>query len=333
MKKTLKFSLLFLMFTFLFAIISPKNIKVVAVSNDQFLGKVQLGGDTIGIQIKTKVEIVGKYEVVVNEEKLKPWENSDINEEDYIYSIDNILINNNKELNEIVKSTNKSSLPLTIIRGDKLINTYINVVKNNNGVNTIGLYIKDHLTGIGTLTFVNVDTNKYGALGHSVSDALGTGELYESSIKGIKKAIKGVPGEKFATISPNKIGTIESNINIGIFGVYNKPLSNEIVNVVKSEYVEKGKAQIITVIDGNIIKKYDIEIVEVAKQETTDIKGIKFRVTDKELLENTGGIIQGMSGSPIIQNGNLVGAVSHVIVNEPNYGFGVFAEWMYYQTL
>ena len=333
MKKTLKISLLFLIFTFLFAFFVPNNTKVVAVSNDQYLGKVQLGGDTIGIQIKTKVEIVGKYEVVVEDKKIKPWENSDIKEEDYIYSIDNVIISSNKELNEAVKSTQKDLLNITLIRDDELINTTIKVVKNNNGVNTIGLYIKDHLAGIGTLTFVNVDTNKYGALGHSVSDALGTGDLYESSIKGVKKAIKGVPGEKFATISPNKIGTIESNINIGIFGNYNKPLSNEIVNVVKSENVQEGKAQIVTVIDGNIIKKFDIEIVEVAKQETTDIKGIKFKVTDSELLENTGGIIQGMSGSPIIQNGNLVGAVSHVIVNQPNYGFGVFAEWMYYQTL
>ena len=214
-----------------------------------------------------------------------------------------------------------------------MIKTSINIVKNANNKNTIGLYIKDHITGIGTLTFVNKNTNKYGALGHSVSDALSTGKLYESSIKGIKKAIKGVPGEKFATLSPTEIGTIENNTNIGIFGEYKKELTYEIVNVVKSEHVQKGKAEIVTVIEGNIIKKYDIEIIEVNKQNKEDIKGIKFKVTDKELIEEAGGIIQGMSGSPIIQNGNLVGAVSHVVVNDPICGFGVFAEWMYYKTL
>ena len=103
--------------------------------------------------------------------------------------------------------------------------------------------------------------------------------------------------------------------------------------MVKSEHVQKGKAEIVTVIDGNIIKKYDIEIIEVNKQNKEDIKGIKFKVTDNELIEAAGGIIQGMSGSPIIQNGNLVGAVSHVVVNDPICGFGVFAEWMYYKTL
>ena len=332
MKKALKLSVLFL-FLFLISIISFPSKKVVAVSTDQYLGQVQLGGDTIGIQIKTKVEIVGKYEIVVNNEKLKPWENSDIKEGDYIYSVNAMIINSNSDLNNILNNIESNVLNITLIRDNEMIKTTINVLKNNNGKNSIGLYIKDHITGIGTLTFVNTTNNKYGALGHSVSDALSEGKLYESSIKGVKKAIKGVPGEKFATLSPTEIGTIESNTEIGIFGEYKKTLTNEVVNVVKSEYVQKGKAQIVTVIDGNIIKKYDIEIIDVDKQDKENIKGIKFKVIDDELIEEAGGIIQGMSGSPIIQNGNLVGAVSHVVVNDPSYGFGVFAEWMYYKTL
>ena len=332
MKKTLKYSVFLILIAFIsFLFISPN--KVVAASTDQYLGQVQLGGDTIGIQIKTKVEIVGKYEIVINDEKIKPWENSDIQEGDYIYSVNDVLINSNNDLNNIISNTNNSCVNVVLLRNNEMIKTSINIVKNANNKNTIGLYIKDHITGIGTLTFVNKNTNKYGALGHSVSDALSTGKLYESSIKGIKKAIKGVPGEKFATLSPTEIGTIENNTNIGIFGEYKKELTNEIVNVVKSEHVQKGKAEIVTVIEGNIIKKYDIEIIEVNKQNKEDIKGIKFKVTDKELLEEAGGIIQGMSGSPIIQNGNLVGAVSHVVVNDPICGFGVFAEWMYYKTL
>lgn len=332
MKRALKSSVLFLFILVIIFLSFPSN-KTVAVSTDQYLGQVQLGGDTIGIQIKTKVEIVGKYEIVVDNTKIKPWENSNIQEGDYIYSVNNSIINSNADLNNIINNTENDILNIVLLRGNEMIKTTINVLKNNNGKNTIGLYIKDHITGIGTLTFVNKANNKYGALGHSVSDALSNGKLYESSIKGVKKAVKGVPGEKFATLSPTEIGTIESNSDIGIFGEYKKTLTNEVVNVVKSEYVQKGKAQIVTVIEGNIIKKYDIEIIDVDKQDKESIKGIKFKVVDDALIEEAGGIIQGMSGSPIIQNGNLVGAVSHVVVNDPLYGFGVFAEWMYYRTL
>lgn len=333
MLKTFKTSIIILVFVILSYFCVTSNTTSEVVSTNKIIGEVQLGGDTIGIKIKTKVEVVGKYDVVVNNEKLKPWNNSDILEGDYIYSIDNIIINSNNDLNNVIHSTKKETLNICIIRKDKMINTTINVVKNINNNNTIGLYVKDHITGIGTLTFVNLNTNKYGALGHSVSDALNNGQLYDSSIKGIKKAVKGVPGEKYATLSNDNIGTINVNSDIGIFGEYKKTSTNPIVNVVKNEYIEKGKAQIVTVISGNIIKKYDIEIIEVNKQEEIGIKGIKFKVIDEELISEAGGIVQGMSGSPIIQNGNLIGAVSHVVVKDPLCGYGVFAEWMYYQTL
>lgn len=331
MIKTLYKKILFLLLIILILPLFSFD-KVTAVSTDQYVGQVQLGGDTIGIQIKTNVEIIGKYDIIKDGNKIKPWENSDIKEGDFIYSVDNNIIKSNNDLNDYLKNTQKKSLNITLIRDNELINTSINIVKNNKNINTIGLYIKDHITGIGTLTFVNLETNKYGALGHSVSDGLSKGQLYDSTVKGIKKAIKGVPGEKYATLSKDSIGTIEKNINIGIFGDFNKELNNELINVLKAEKVNIGPAQIVTVLSGNIIKKYNIEIVNVEKQSINNIKGIKFKVTDDELISNSGGIIQGMSGSPIIQNGCLVGAVSHVVVNDPLYGYGVFAEWMYYQT-
>ncbi len=333
MSKTLKFSVLFLLFTiFSFFCISMPSKTISASTEDKYIGKVQLGGDTIGIQIKTNVEIVGKYEVDVNDSKIKPWENSNIQDGDYIYSIENCRITCNNDLNDIVKNTKKEVLNIVLLRKNELVTTKINVIKNSNNKNSIGLYIKDHITGVGTLTFINLETNKFGALGHSVNDALSNGILYTSTIKGIKKAIKGVPGEKFAMLSNNKIGTIEKNNSIGIFGEINYENKNEIVNVLNRNYIELGPAQIVTVINGNIINKFNIEIVEVNKQDNTSIKGIKFKVIDSKLIEDTGGIIQGMSGSPIIQNGDLVGAVSHVMVNDPIYGYGVFAEWMYYET-
>lgn len=330
--KTLKSFLLFIVFTIIsFFVISSSN-NVVAVSTDQYVGEVQLGGDTIGIQMKTKVEIVGKYDIIVDNEKIKPWENSDIVEGDYIYSVDNNLIYSNEDLNNYIKSCNNECVLLTLIRNNEMINTSIKIVKNKKNENSIGLYVKDHLTGVGTLTFINPRTNIYGALGHSVNDALNDGNLYVSSIKGVKKAIKGVPGEKFATLSPDKIGTVETNSSIGIFGKYLHQSNNESINILKRQYIKTGPAKIVTVVNGNLINEYDVEIIEVANQDNVDIKGIKFRITDQNLINETGGIIQGMSGSPIVQNGCLVGAVSHVIVNDPLCGFGVFAEWMYYET-
>lgn len=330
--KALKSIILLLLFTLLSFFVIGFNNKTIAVSNDRYVGEVQLGGDTIGIKIKTNIEIVGKYDIVVNDVKIKPWENSDIEEGDYIYSIDNVVVKSNNELNEVLRTTRKSLVNISLIRKDKTINTTINVVKNSNNINTIGLYIKDHIMGIGTLTFINNETKKYGALGHSVSNALSKGDLYESSIKGYKKAVKGIPGEKYATLSPDKIGTIDLNNEIGIFGYFNKQINNENIYVLKREFITLGEAEIVTVISGNVIKKYKIDIIELDKQKNVDIKGIKFKVVDEELLNSTGGIIQGMSGSPIIQNGYLIGAVSHVAVNDPSIGFGVFAEWMYYNT-
>ena len=206
------------------------------------------------------------------------------------------------------------------------------VINNINGENSIGLYVKDHITGVGTLTFVNVKTKKFASLGHDVSDALNGGTIYQSSIKAVKKAVKGIPGEKYATLSNTEIGSIESNTDIGVFGTYTYHLNDEIVNIVKAENVKIGPAQIVTVLKGNIKKTYDVNIISLENQNIGDVKGIKIEIKDKELIEDAGGIIQGMSGSPIIQNGNLVGAVSHVVVNEPNIGFGVYAEWMYYHT-
>lgn len=333
MFKTFKSSILIIVLLLLsyFCITDEKVIN--AVAEDKYIGEVQLGGDTIGIKINTNVEIVGKYEINVNNQKVKPWINSNIEEGDFIYSIDDKIITCNNDLNNIISQSNKETLNLKLIRNNQLIYTTINVFKNANDNNSIGLYVKDHITGIGTLTFVNLNTNKFGALGHSVSEALNEGQLYDSSIKGVKKAVKGIPGEKYATLSNNNIGSINMNTDIGIFGEYKKTSTNEIVNVVKNEYINKGEAEIVTVINGNIIKKYDIIITEVNKQKEVGIKGIKFKVVDEELINATGGIIQGMSGSPIIQDGNLIGAVSHVVVKDPLCGYGVFAEWMYYQTL
>lgn len=334
MKKILKLILLFV-FCLIFSSsnVSGKELTQDVITNEDKIANVVLGGDTIGLHIKTKVMIVGKYEVATRNGNIKPWDNSNIIDGDQIYSIDNNYIKSNNDLNELLKSTNKEKVSLVLIRDDELIETEINIVKNENNINTLGLYIKDHITGIGTLTFINPETKRYAALGHNVNDGLSDGSILDSSIKGIKKGTKGVPGEKYAIIGKDSIGTITNNSSVGVFGVYNNPISKNTIPLLKANDVKKGKAQIATVINGNNIEYFDIEIVEVAKQNSPDVKGIKFKIIDERLINETGGVIQGMSGSPIIQNECLVGAVSHVIVNEPTLGYGVFAEWMYSNTL
>lgn len=216
-----------------------------------------------------------------------------------------------------------------------MINTKIRVVKNSNGKNSIGLYVKDKIIGVGTLTYIDPNTNKFGSLGHSASNTKNeltniSGQIFSSSIEGIKKAIPGSPGEKRAILNDDLLGEVISNNDYGVFGkIQNKDLLKEKkVEVGKINEIELGEAQIITVTEDNIKEKYSIEIIELKNQVVSNIKGIKFKVTDKKLLEKTGGIIQGMSGSPIMQNGKIIGAVSHVIVDNPEFGYGVYLEWM-----
>lgn len=332
MKKILRFLLLFILSLCCFST-SSKNDIITTSKEIEKIDDVILGGDTIGLHIKTNVQIVGKYEVLTNNGNVKPWEDSNIQDGDIIYSINNNIINSNDDLNNVVKNSKMNSLTIILIRNDEMINTNIKVVKNEKEINSVGLYVKDHITGIGTLTFINPKTNKFASLGHNVSNASSSGAILESSIKGVKKGTRGVPGEKYAIIGKDEIGVIEKNCEVGVFGTFNKYNQNNTIPLIKASQVKTGKAKIATVINGNEIKYYDIEITEVAKQKETEIKGIKFKIIDEELINSTGGVIQGMSGSPIIQDDCLVGAVSHVIVNDPIYGFGVFAEWMYYNTL
>lgn len=333
MKKIFKKILILLLALFVFTInINKKEINTINKNN--VLGEVLLGGDTIGLNISTKVTVIGKYKIETKENTYKPWNNTNIQEGDFIYKLNDKEIKKSTDISSYLSEINDDSVDITIIRKNKTITSKIDVVKNINEKNTIGLYIKDRIVGLGTLTFINPKTKIYASLGHSVDDALNDGFITTSKIKGIKKGVRGIPGEKFASILKEKIGEIKLNSQIGVFGKYNSSLDDKsTINIVSSNEVKVGKAQILTVITGNLIEYFDIYITEVNRQSVENIKGIKFTVTDRKLLDKTGGIIQGMSGSPIIQNDSLVGAVSHVIVNNPSSGYGVFSEWMYYKTL
>jgi len=205
----------------------------------------------------------------------------------------------------------------------------------------IGLYIRDSAAGVGTLTFYAPDQGVYGALGHVITDMdtgtpiiVGNGEILQSSVTSINKSQNGDPGEKRAHFIKERkvLGNIERNTPFGIFGKMNEmpthSFNEEALPVAFAEDVKEGPAQILTVLNGQKVERFNIEVVHVTKQAAPATKGMVIKITDERLLSKTGGIVQGMSGSPIIQDGKLIGAVTHVFVNDPSSGYGCFIEWM-----
>ena len=333
MKKSFRKICLFFIILLTFITITSVNSNKIYAAKDN---SVILGGHTIGIKLDTGIYVVGKYEVKSeNNETLSPWKNSDIEVGDKITYFNNKKITTNAELLNELKNIKKNTVNLKIERNNKIINTKIDIVNTKESSKSIGLYIKDRLLGIGTMTYIDPHTKKFASLGHGIYDnnvIIGTqkGTINVSSIEGIKKGTRGSAGEKKAIFSNVQLGTVVSNKITGIYGVVTNDdlLRGTKVEVGTQNDVKIGLAKIYTVIDGKKVESFSIKIIDVVKQESTNVKGIKFEVTDQELISKTGGIIQGMSGSPIVQNNKLVGAVSHVLIDEPKIGYGVHIEWM-----
>lgn len=306
----------------------------VPVAKNQYL--VVPGGDTIGLHMDTGVYIAGKYQVETRDGKVSPWRKSEVREGDKIIKINNVQVKTNQDLLDALASINSNTVDLVIKRGDMTFRTTFDVAISRSGDKSLGLYIKDKVVGVGTLTFIDPKTNRFAALGHGifdnkVNDQDVGGNILSSNVESIKKAAPGIPGEKRAMLDKMTIGNITKNKITGIYGnITNRSYTSnrKLLPVAMKNDVKVGKAEILTVIEDDKVEAFDIEIVEVKKQTAKSVKGIKIKVVDRDLLNKTGGIIQGMSGSPIIQNNQLVGAVSHVIVDSPQYGYGIFVEWM-----
>jgi len=229
---------------------------------------------------------------------------------------------------------------LQYIRNDVSESKEINLEKEEDGYR-LGLWVRDSTAGIGTLTFYHKESKIFGALGHPITDGdtnepfiIKDGNLLDSSVISVKKGEKGMPGELKGLFLNEKegIAIIKKNTESGIFGVANKNITSKITNkpmkVAFRNEIKEGKAQIITTIDENGPKYYDIEIIKLLPQDEPGPKSMLIKVTDEELLEKTGGIVQGMSGSPIIQDNKIIGAVTHVLINKPDVGYGIYIEWM-----
>lgn len=285
------------------------------------------GGENIGIQISLNgVAIAGTYEI----NGKNPAIDAGLKVGDVITSINGTKINSIDGMVNIINNSN-SKVEIGFMRKEKSMKTNLELI-NVDGVIKTGLYVKDSITGIGTLSFIDPDTKKFGALGHEITSKntnylleIKDGKIFESSVTTIDRSEAGTPGAKNANFYTNNVlGNVSINTTKGIFGIYTDTLQNKKeYKVADNDEIELGSAKILTVTSGNEVKEYSINILKLNNDNSTN-KNILFEITDEELLSLTGGVVQGMSGSPIIQNDYIVGVVNYVIVDSPERGYGVF---------
>ena len=299
-------------------------------------------GNAIGLKLYTEgVLIVGMSEI----EGKRPYELSGIKEGDRIISIDDKKIETTEDLIETVNASKGKEVSIKYVRENSEEVTNITPVQTKQNEYKLGLWVRDAAAGVGTASFYIPSTGMFASLGHGITDidtgdliTISNGELVSTNIVSIQKGEKGKPGEIKGSIEgSSKIGEVYKNTSFGIFGkVSNKnslKITESEMEILNRDEIIKGKAQIICELEDGKKEYYDIEIQRIYTANNKDNKSMLIKITDERLLEKTGGIIQGMSGSPIIQNGKFVGAVTHVLVNEPTTGYGVFADMMLKQMM
>lgn len=308
------------------------SILFMPINTFAYSSQIYRGGNTLGIEVNCDgVLIVGFYQIDGKYNKGVPK----LKVGDYIKKVNDIAVYTLNDLSkEIEKYTSEGSVEILFKRDDKEYSAKLELI-NDDGVYKTGLYVKDSIIGIGTLTYIDPQSGIYGALGHEIIESnsrsivdIRDGTIFKNQIIGIDKSSVGYAGSKNAKYFYNtNYGTIVKNTNHGIFGKYNASLDNlELVDVAKSEEVKIGKAYIYTVIDKECVEEFEINIKSI--NETSGTKNIVFEITDKNLLNKTGGVVQGMSGSPIMQNNKIIGVVTHVIVDNPYTGYGLFITTM-----
>lgn len=346
MKTLKKISLLFvLIFIYVFTLTRGYLPETIAVEGEEIkISEIQVipVGEIVGIKLYTKgVLVVGTSEIQGNDGMIyKPFENTEIREGDSIIAINQNNVNNTEELINVINTCKNEKIKIKYISKNEEKECEIKPIKDKQGKYKIGLWVRDSAAGVGTVTFYNERTQSFAALGHAITD-IDTGDIIQTSsgeidsvnIMSIVKGLKEEPGRIQGAIKGNStIGNIYKNTKYGIYGVVKNPANINIdnskkINVAPRQEIKLGEAKILSDVEGEI-KEYNIEIQKTYLNNNYDNKSMQIKVTDTELLNKTGGIIQGMSGSPIIQNGKFCGAVTHVFVNDPTKGFAVFADKM-----
>lgn len=299
---------------------------------------VHIGGNPIGIAISADgLIVVDKCAVSTKDGEVFPSARVDIRKGDVILSVNGNQTKSVYKLKNILKEANSPTFLLKVKRGNATFDVKLNAVKDNFGQYKLGLALKEDVGGVGTMTFVT-DDGHFAALGHRILDAesglngeLNQGNIYDTTVSGVVKGEKGKAGGLVAEVNrlSKSIGEIKENANIGLYGVYSGEIKGDLYRIATKGEAKIGRAQVLTTVDGKTPKFYDIDVVKVISQSEVAEKGMVILVRDKELLEKTGGIVQGMSGSPIVQNGILIGAVTHVFIQDPTRGYAVHSRFMY----
>ncbi len=302
------------------------------------------GGQSIGIKLHAKgILVVGYYLVHQGKTAFSPGERSLIHVGDVILSVNHKDVLSVDEVAKMidVAGKNNQSLQVVIKRKQSVIPLTLKpAFDDETGLHRIGLYIRDSASGVGTLTFFEPQRSSFGALGHVIADVDtgnpidGRGQIVHASVTSIDRGESGQPGEKRGLFVNDHqvLGEINSNTDFGVFGKMNGApdhgFTNRLIPVAHPSEVHIGPAQILTVVHGQKVESFNVKIIQINHQDHADVKGLVIQVTDPLLIQKTGGIVQGMSGSPILEDGKLVGAVTHVFVSNPLQGYGVYAEWM-----
>ncbi len=300
------------------------------------------GGHSIGVILQSVGIMIVGYAPIVNDngEKVYPAKDEGIQLGDLVKKINGVPIKSEEELAQIIDQNHGQSIEIEFSRNEELFYKKINpVFCSETNRYRIGLFVRDGVVGVGTLSYWDPSSSQFAALGHIILDndtkqeiAVSDGQIVGAEIKSVKPGYPGRPGEKIGVFDGNGeiIGTISKNTDYGIFGSSTNTITNPQVTRLEVGYahqVEIGPAEILTVINGETIESFKIEI-EKCNSRTNNIKNMEIHITDERLLNTTGGIIQGMSGSPIIQNNKLIGAVTHVFLNDPSRGYGVYMDNM-----
>lgn len=307
--------------------------------------KVVPSGEAIGVKIESKGVLIVGLSTITDTKGRKYSPAADVGFEvgDKITNIDGNQVEKEKDIVDYLnnRQNKDEKIKVSVERdGNKHVFSVKPIKCEEDNIYRIGLWVRDSIAGVGTMTFFDPESRVFGALGHGITDIdsgvlvdINSGSILKSKIASIQKAKKAVPGELVGIFYDNDdaYGVIEKNTSFGIYGKLSnnyKSSRTKPVSIGLNSQIKEGPAKILTTIEGNNVEEFDIEIQKVMRQKSSDSKTMILRVTDKRLIERTGGIVQGMSGSPIIQNGKLIGSVTHVLVNDPTRGFGISIEWM-----
>lgn len=323
----------------LFDTFTVKDVSVSVIERTSVIPVGQIAGlklYTNGVLVVGMSEIKGE-----DNQKYKPYEESGIEEGDTIVQIGDTLITDTDKLIEVVNESNGENLQIKYLRDGDTLECSITPIKTGDSEYKLGLWVRDSAAGIGTLTYYEPSTGYFAALGHGITDVdtgelmdISEGEFITTKVLSIIKGKQGEPGKIQGSIDgQQKIGTIYKNSNLGIYGIIDDITMTQIdfsktMEVALRDEIQLGEATILCSLEGEEPKEYSIEIEKIYLNNNYDNKSMLIKVTDEELIEKTGGIIQGMSGSPVIQNGKFIGAVTNVLVNNPQKGYVVFGDLM-----